>query len=932
MSTLERPPASDTTETPASVLAAVLVHRDTDLGGVLDAIAAQVYGPAGVTVVGGDEAARAVVEERGLRWSPSIQQLVQGLEPEIDHVWLLHGDARPRRDALAALVRDLERVDASVAGSKVLRADRPDVLESVGSATDILGEPYSGLEQDEVDQEQYDVVRDVAFVSGTSLLVRRDLLRGLGGPDRTMPPEASGIDFSQRARAAGGRVVVVPSSEVLHEGTCRATVPGWREQAGRVRALLKAYSLLTLSWVLPASFLIGLVAGLVRLFIGPRTALWDWVRAWVWSVGRLPSTLAARRAFRRARQTGDEELFRYQVRGSVVLRSLVADITERFHAATSEETGSPLAELVERSRTFWQQPAFLTTLFAAAFVVFAGRAVWFGGLPATGFALELPDSAWSTLRSYAGGWNPAGLGSPEPLHPAVGATSLLQLILLSRAGLTAAVLTAAGLLGGMVGMGRLLRRFGLGPTARLLAGLTLVAGPATQALMGEGYWPALMAVGAAPWAVHLVLAPWPEGLRRRLGRLAAAGLMTGWLAVFAPLALLLPLAAVLLWGILGDGPRWGALARAVPAGLLAVPFLFPWLAGTTLDRLLESGVAFDWLPSWWAAIPFVAAVGGAAVAGDERTSSLGLWGGVMALGGVLGSRVALAEAGREPAVAALVATALGSAVVVGAAVDSAGRLPEASLLRKGLAASALAGAVLLAAAASLVVVDGAVGLGEDRFVEQLDFAAALQGPHGGDRILMVGPPETLPGDARRADGYGYRVVSAPLPSLPEAWLSAPRLGDLELDRTLQEFLSAGTLRPGAALAPFGIRWVVATGPNPIESAFAGQLDLRRLPLSPSYTVYSNEAAQPRAVAEDGTPWSWDAPDYRGPARAGSRVYLAENGDQRWGKGWSQAGWANEVDGDSGVVSFGGSARFRWLAWAAGIELVLLAVAAVWWRR
>ncbi len=62
------------------------------------------------------------------------------------------------------------------------------------------------------------------------------------------------------------------------------------------------------------------------------------------------------------------------------------------------------------------------------------------------------------------------------------------------------------------------------------------------------------------------------------------------------------------------------------------------------------------------------------------------------------------------------------------------------------------------------------------------------------------------------------------------------------------------------------------------------------------------------------------------------MYVAENGDQRWGQGWSQAGWANEVDGDSGVVSFAGSARFRWLAWAAGIEVLLLLAGALWWRR
>ncbi|NIS34385.1 MAG: hypothetical protein GWN07_27770, partial [Actinobacteria bacterium] len=52
---------------------------------------------------------------------------------------------------------------------------------SVGFATDVFAAPYTGLQPDEVDQEQYDVIRDVAAVSAASMLIRRDLLMGLGG-------------------------------------------------------------------------------------------------------------------------------------------------------------------------------------------------------------------------------------------------------------------------------------------------------------------------------------------------------------------------------------------------------------------------------------------------------------------------------------------------------------------------------------------------------------------------------------------------------------------------------------------------------------------------------------------------------------------------------------------------------------------------------
>ncbi len=119
-------------------------------------------------------------------WPEPIQldevgDILDRLDDSIEFVWLIHGDTRPRPDALLALLREAGRHDASVAGSKVLIEGSSDRLDSVGEATDVFGEPYSGLDPEELDLEQYDVVREVAFVSPISMLVRRDLFSGLGG-------------------------------------------------------------------------------------------------------------------------------------------------------------------------------------------------------------------------------------------------------------------------------------------------------------------------------------------------------------------------------------------------------------------------------------------------------------------------------------------------------------------------------------------------------------------------------------------------------------------------------------------------------------------------------------------------------------------------------------------------------------------------------
>ena len=119
-------------------------------------------------------------------------------------------------------------------------------LLAVGVATDVFSAPYTGLQDDEVDQEQYDVIRDVAAVTGASMLVRRDLYRGLGGVDRALASNAAAIDLCQRARLRGARVVVAPASEVLYQGP--DPTPDWRERAGEIRSMIKAYGPVTLLW------------------------------------------------------------------------------------------------------------------------------------------------------------------------------------------------------------------------------------------------------------------------------------------------------------------------------------------------------------------------------------------------------------------------------------------------------------------------------------------------------------------------------------------------------------------------------------------------------------------------------------------------------------------------------------------------------------
>lgn len=924
------PPRSETPTSTAVVAAAVLVFDGSGLPDALDALAGQVYEPSTIFVVGGGEEARRLAERRGVRWVRATRALAGKLGSGVTHVWILHDDVRPRPDALAALVREAERIEASVAGSKVLRADQPGVLESVGGATDVFGVPYTGLDQDEVDQQQYDVIRDVAFVSSASILIRRDLLRGLGGPDLRLPPEAGSIDFCQRARLAGGRVVVVPSSEVVHVGACSRGTPPWREEAGRLRAILKAYGPLTLAWVLPLALLTELLESVLLVFLGRRRAPLDLLRAWAWNLVRLRETARLRRQARRGRPAGDEELFRYQVRGSERLRRTGGRLVSRLRDRIGQGAPGPLAGLVQMSQEAVHHPIFLAAAGSALFVLVATRQVWAGSLPLVGYALPPTESAWRTLQAYAGGWNVAGLGSPEPMRPAVGAVALLQLLLLGREGLTAAVLTVGPPAAGILGAARLLRRFGVGPYARYGAGVVLVAGPVARALTGEGYWPMLPVLGALPWAVAWSLDPWPKSWPGRVGRAALLGLITAGAGVFLPGAVLVPPVALGLWALVGRERRWGVAGGTVGA-LLALPLLFPWLYAVSGTSVLSSGVPAYWVPSAWTVL-FVAAAGLVVLAvGDEALADLGGWALLMIALGALVGRSGAMGVGFEAGAAGLSLAALGTAVLTGAVLGLLSRLPAQMTLRRGLSLGGVVAGLALVAGAALVLAGGRAGLPPDRFGEPLRFTASRQLERGASRALLLGPGEMLPGEVRRVGAATYRVISVPEPRFWEVWLPEPRLGDQELENLLARLVAGQTNRVGEELAPFGIRWVVLTGETPFEGALGAQLDLRPLP-GFDYSAFQNEAPAARAVADDGTLWDWEPPGYRGPAGRGERLYLAENGHDGWGpEPWSQAGWANQVSTASGRAFFAGTPLFRVMAQGAGLYLLVLGTAA-WWGR
>ncbi len=907
---------SDSPTATALVAALVVVHEGSALGEALGAVGRQVYELERVIVVGGGAEARGAVGADD--WVSTVAEGLEALGSDISHVWLVHDDSLPRPDALRALVHEGGRVGAELVGSKILRAGHPGMLESVGLATDVFEVPATGLDFGEQDQEQYDVLRDVAFVAGSSILVNRVMLERVGGPDPLLEPVMGALDLCQRVRLAGGRVVVVPSAEVLHDGSCAAESKHWRLEAGRLRAMLKAYSPLTLLWVVPFNFILGLLEAIISPLFG-RWRLFAFLRAWLWNLVRLPSTIGARRRVERIHQ--DDELFRFQVRGSTRLTSLSQQVADKAIRLAESERIRSLGHFVETSQETVRRPVVASLLGGVGFALLATRQLWADGVASVGYALPPAASVAAALGAYGGGWNPAGLGSPEPLRPVVGAVSLVQVALFGSGSIALVAILVGAAVIGVIGVARLLGPFGVRPVARYAAGVFLIAGPAARLLAGDGVWHGIVAMAVLPWLLSVAM-----HRRRTIAAVAVSALLTAVAAAFVPLMLVVPSAALILWALVEPANGLRNVGRSVTGAVLAIPALFPWLGALDdLEFFFTSGPDFYWSATPWVTVMVAVVAAGGLAAAPRPLAQLSGWGALLLGGGAVLARTGSFDWGTDPGAAGMALAGVGMAIIIGSGLEAGARAFDIGGVGRYIRLVGLVAAVLLLLGTITVAIPGRLGFPSKGVVETLSFTA--EAPPG--RAVFIGDEALMPGGGRQlTPEVSYRVVATPEPRLWEAWLAPERLGDDAIASVLSSALSGGSFRLGEELATFGVGWILATGPGSVVDALDAQLDL--LPLAiPDTIVYQVEIPALRAVDESGADWILNGTGYVGPSSGGT-VRLAENADSRWAEQWEQDEWGNRVTVDGGVIEFGPIEVLRTtslvsLAWVGMLVIAVVTV-------
>ena len=561
-------------------------------------------------------------------------------------IWLLHDDARPAPDALAALLAAAEQhPEADILGPKLREWPSLRRLLELGVTIGGTGRRETGLERGEYDQGQHDEVREVLAVNTAGMLIRREALEALGGLDPAMPIFGNDLDLGWRAAAAGRTTLVVPDAvvfhaEAAHRGVRRTPLTGrhthFQERRAALFTLLANARGLTLP-LLTVRLALGTLLRMVGLLCARAVGeALDEFAALV-AVLRHPGQVRAARRLRagvvseaRGGQGPDRDRVRRLLApwwlpyrhgldavGDLVaaITNQAADVAERRRVAAAErdaDVTAPAARhrdeeddfadtgLVAR---FFTNPTALATAVIVIALLIGVRDVFDG---VSGGALSpAPEATGDWWRLHLAGWHDIGFGTGVPAPAYVLPLAVLGIpfgpsLLVSLLMALSAPIALWGAWRFLRVVGRLVTTYGAPRWLLLWGSVTWALVPLVSGAWGGGRWGIVVAAATLPWLAHAALgfadpdaahrwrAAWRTGL---LLALLTAVAPTAWLVTAVLILLLLGLAARLVPHEVRDRSVWGP-----PIAALGVPLvvLVPWwlpavLEGAAATTILDVG-------------------------------------------------------------------------------------------------------------------------------------------------------------------------------------------------------------------------------------------------------------------------------------------------------------------------------------------------------
>ncbi|MBC7463760.1 MAG: glycosyltransferase [Actinobacteria bacterium] len=448
---------------------------------------------------------------------------------ENEWLWFIHDDCAPESGALQALLEAIEnRPQVAIAGPK-LRGwyDRSHLLE-LGVSIAGNGARWTGLENREYDQGQYDGVREVLSVSTAGMLIRRDVFTELGGFDPNLALFRDDVDLGWRAHVAGHSVIAVSQAVAFHAEAAASE----RRTIDVKSALLHhgllldrrnaAYVLLVNSswWLLPWVAL-QLVSSATLRALGyliaklPSYALDEFLAVCLLVI-KPRDVWAARKERRKSRLISPRVVSAFipprwsQIRlGAIRLREAVRfgllpskEESESSLVQPSDEDDLLIPSSPIRWHTFFRRPEISGFLF-----IIVLSSLWatqrYGSL--VGGALpRSPVGAIDLWRKYADSWHEIGMGTSAATPTWIAILALMSTLFLGKAAALITIVFWAAPILSMWSMYSLLRRLSHNSWLVVGGALAYSLSPVTIAAINSGRLGTIVLLVVAPRiAYHL---------------------------------------------------------------------------------------------------------------------------------------------------------------------------------------------------------------------------------------------------------------------------------------------------------------------------------------------------------------------------------------------------------------------------------------------
>ena len=143
----------------------------------------------------------------------------RAIDEGANYVWLLNNDTEVEPNALTTMVKEGEKnTRAGILGSKIYYFDERHIINHTGGRV----VPHKWhitihVGAGEVDVGQYNEVKEFDYVTGCSMLVKREVIEQIGLMDEKYFLYYEETDWCLKAKKAGWSIIYVPESVIYHK-------------------------------------------------------------------------------------------------------------------------------------------------------------------------------------------------------------------------------------------------------------------------------------------------------------------------------------------------------------------------------------------------------------------------------------------------------------------------------------------------------------------------------------------------------------------------------------------------------------------------------------------------------------------------------------------------------------------------------------------